>query len=1028
MLAFGAPAATAVARAEAGGHHRVGIGEIRLDAPSPGEPAEPDWIAGRPDRPGAEGTGLRAALRAAPDPLRAARLAQSVVEALEPASLDELTRDHASDLIRILAACCGTAPFLAPFLRRHPSWVPELVASGLERPRDVEALRASVSRALASAGEEPGGAEAALRRVKYFELTRLTVRDACPDWVPLEQSAVTLTELSQLADALLSGALEVAARRVAERSGPPRWKTRSGRAVELSFCVLGLGKLGSEELNFSSDVDLVYVYEAPPEPLSASGGETDLAPADYFTRLARAIAPIASDTTVDGFLYRIDLELRPEGSRGPLVLSDEALAQYYETSADTWEKAAFMKARPVAGRLELGWRAIRAISPMIYRSSMDFAAVAGIRRLKDRVEEAHGGSESGFNVKIDSGGIRDLEFIAQSAQLLHGGRIPQLRSRSTQATLENMAAVDLLEPEAAAELLDAYRFLRRVENRIQMEAERQIHRVPADPEARARLARATGFTGDDALRDFDGALAERRERVLRHFASTDREGDADQISGIFERNAPGLARFPTSRAMMEELAGAFARALASSPDREMALNNLDRFVAGLSGRSFYFQLLMDRPELVPRLADLFGASRFLSDILARHPRLIEPLFENPDRLLLSKEELRADLAALSRHLAGDDGGTAGDPETALAALRLFHHRQIANVGLLDAAAAIDRDQAEAALSDVADVCVEGALAFARQQLARRAAELPPAARDARFLVVGMGKLGSREMGYGSDLDLIFLYDLDGSGPAAAAAQDHYVRLAQRLISALHTPTGEGECYEIDARMRPSGNQGTLVTSIDAFRRYHDGEAQTWERQALLRARPVAGDPTLGAEFDALRRSILERPLPADARDEIHRIRRRMETELAREGGGRHDFKLGRGGQLDVENVVQLLRLQHGAAHPDLLDPLSTPRSIERLRDIGALDEATARTLSSGWEFLRRLAAGLRIVENRSISDLDEERGDLDGLARRLGYTAERRSSEARKLLLTDYRRHTEAIRRIHSATFGEDAPDGDAVS
>ncbi|MGH0038385.1 MAG: hypothetical protein ACQGVK_25405 [Myxococcota bacterium] len=1000
----------------------MAIVEIELDTPAPGEP---DWIAGSESiQPG-----LRAVLRQAPDPARAARLAESILEAMEPGALDALAAEHPGELVRILGACCGTAPFLATHLRRHPGWVADLVASDLSRPRSLEELTGAVTRALDAAGPEPGAEEAALRRVKYFELARLSVRDAWPEWVPLEQSAVTLGELSHLADALLEGVYRVAARRTALRCGPPRWKTRDGEVTSLGFCVLGLGKLGSQELNYSSDVDLVYIYEAPPEALSVAGGETELAPADYFTRLARAIAPIAADTTVDGFLYRIDLELRPEGSRGAIVLTDEALAQYYEASADTWEKAAFMKARPVAGDLALGWRTIRAISPMIFRSSMDFAAVSGIRKLKDRVEEAHGGSGAGFNVKIDSGGIRDLEFIAQSTLLLHGGRIPQLRGRSTQATLENMAAVGLLDEEGARELLDAYRFLRRVENRIQMEEERQRHQVPADPAARERLARAVGFGGEAALEAFDDALARRRECVLRRFASSDVAGDADHISEIFARNAPGLARFPTSRRLMEELAGEFARALEQSADREMALNNLDRFVAGLAGRSFYYQLLMDRPELVGRLADLFGSSRFLSDILARHPRLIEPLFENPERLLLTPDELRDDLAALARNLApeGDPEG-ALDPETRLAALRLFHHRQIANVGLLDVAGAIDRDAAESALSDVADVCVEGALEFARSQLARRAAELPAAARDARFLVVALGKLGSREMGYGSDLDLVFLYDLDGEGAALAAAQDHFVRLAQRLISALHTPTAEGECYEIDARMRPSGNQGTLVTSLDGMRRYHDAEAQTWERQALLRARPVAGDPALARQFEALRADILSRPLSGDAKQEIARVRQRMETELAREGAGRRDFKLGRGGQLDVENVVQLLRLEHGAAHPDLLEPMSTPASIERLRDLGALDDETARVLADGWEFLRRLAAGLRIVENRSISDLDEERGDLDTLARRLGYVSERRSAEARKSLLRDYRLHTEAIRQVYDRVFRADAPDGPAPS
>ncbi len=981
--------------------------EIRPDAAAPDEP---EWLGE-----------LRQALRQAPDPERAARLASGLLEALPAETLDPLVRDHLRDLQSVLTATCGVAPFLATHLRRHPQWIQALVESDLSRPREHEELASSVDDAVRRAGLEPGEAEAALRRVKYFELARLTVRDASPDLVPLEASGVTLAEVSHLADALLDGVLAVAAARLTDRLGPPVWRTADGRSVELGFCVLGLGKLGSEELNYSSDVDLVYIHEQATEPLR--DGPSDLAPADYFTRLARSIAPIAADTTVDGFLYRIDLDLRPEGSRGPIVLSDDALCHYYEVSADTWEKAAFMKARPVAGDLALGWRTIRSISPMIYSSTMDFASVAGIRQLKGRVQETHGDSESGFNVKIDAGGIRDLEFIGQAMQMLHGGRIPQLRGRSAQVTLESLGDVGLLDRAIVDELLAAYRFLRRVENRIQMREERQLHVVPRDPTERGQLARAIGYGGDAALEDFDAELAAQRDRVSRHLDSLGIAEEAGRIGEIFARNAPQLMQLPTTRQMMTLLADAFAREIEGSPDHEMALNNLDRFIGGVGSRSFYYQLLMDRPELVPRLSALFGASRFLSDILARHPRLIEPLFENPERLVLSRAELREDYEALRRSLSseGSDDDTP-DPEATLSALRLFHHRQIANVGLLDIAEAIDRDQVEHALTDIADECLEGAVGFARDQLAARRADLPSSAGDVRFLVVGMGKLGSREMSYGSDLDLIFIYDLEGdSGAAVAATQDYFVRLSQRLISALQTATADGACYEIDARMRPSGNQGTLVTSLTAFRRYHETDAQPWERQALLRARAVVGDSGLAADFETLRRSLLERPLPEETRGEIDHVRRRMETELAREGAGRLDFKIGRGGVLDVENVTQYLRLTHGRAHPDLLDPMSTAESLERLSTEGILDAESHRVLADGWSFLRRLSAGLRIVENRSISDLDAERGDLDGLARRLGYVSERRSSEARKAMLRDYRQHTESIRTVYERVFRDDA-------
>jgi len=978
---------------------------FRLDAPEPGEPA---WWPG-----------LRDALRRAPEPERAARLASGVLEAAR-----EDADAPPEALVQVLYACCGVAPFLAMHLRRHPDWLPALAREDLERPRDRDTLAALRDAALrdATAGSDrdgagegdPDPAAAALRHLKYYELARLTARDTYDARVPLEESATTLAELSALADVLLDGALRIATRRVEARFGPGGWRDADGREQRPGFCVLGLGKLGSDELNFSSDVDLVYVQEALPAGLQVD--PDGVPPAVWLTRLAQTFGSLVTETTPDGFLYRVDLELRPEGAQGELVITDEALARYYEATADTWEKAAFMKARPVAGDLELGWRTIRAVSPMIYRSSMDFSAVEGIRDLKEKVEKARGGRAEGFDLKIDSGGIRDVEFLAQAMQLLHGGRIPQLRQRSTRLTLCELVEVGLWPEEAGRELEEAYLFLRRVEHRVQMAEERQLHRVPADDEAREVLARASGFTGEDGLARFDEALEVRRSRVRGHFEGfLAGKSGSDTILDLFARGAPELVSFPTTRRMMESLARTFAREIEESPDRQLALNNLDRFVRGLGSRRFYFELLMDRPELVSRLASLFGASRFLSDVLARHPRIIEPVFDNPERLLLARDELEADLDALRRELGVDD---PEDAEGRLAALRLFHHRQIVNVGLLDVAGRVTRDEVEAALSDVAEVCVADALDYARRALASRARDLPPAARDARFAVVALGKLGSREMGYGSDLDLVFLYEPAGGDAAdGALAQDHFVRVAQRLISALHTETAEGSCYEIDPRMRPSGNQGSLVTSLSAFARYHERDAQTWERQALLRARPVAGDEALAQAFRDLRGEILQRPLPDDAAAEIHRIRQRMEAELAREQAGRRDFKTGRGGVLDVENVTQYLRLVHGPRHPELLQPEGTGAQLDALERLELLDAGAAARLREGWEFLRNLASRLRILENRSISDLDEERGDLDGLARRLGYRGERRAAEARKALLRDYRRHTEAIRRVYEQVF-----------
>jgi glutamate-ammonia-ligase adenylyltransferase len=347
-------------------------------------------------------------------------------------------------------------------------------------------------------------------------------------------------------------------------------------------------------------------------------------------------------------------------------------------------------------------------------------------------------------------------------------------------------------------------------------------------------------------------------------------------------------------------------------------------------------------------------------------------------------------------------------------MRLFQQRELVNIGLLDLSGKIAQHEVEAALSDVAEVCVGAGLEVARAQLARAATSATETIARGEFLIVGMGKLGSRELGYGSDLDVIFLYDLPGAAEAdVALAQEPFVRLAQKFSWALQTRTGEGICYEVDAQLRPSGNQGVLVTSLAGFARHHERHAQLWERQALLRARPVAGSPRLAARFAALRSELLARPLPEGAAAEIDRVRRRVESELAQESAQRRNLKLGRGGLFDVETIVQLLALRHGAAHRELFEIATTAALIERCAVLALITPAQANALREGWAFLARLASRLRIALNRSIADLGEGRADLDRVARSLGYAASPRTGTSRVPLLDDYARHTDAIRRVY---------------
>lgn len=942
---------------------------------------------------------LEEVLARSADPAPAPALAHALLEAAareNAAALVQIWHGRRGPLLEILGALCGASPFLATWLSAHPGRLFDLAGEDFSKLREAAEYEGLLRGALKDVPEEdiPG----ALRRFKYYELARITVRDLSARWVPEPKAGEILAELSHLADVLLEAALSYAGRRLAAELGEPSWRGPGGERLAPGFCVLALGKLGAEELNYSSDVDLVYVQGDLPAALS--GGPRDLSPEEYFTRLAGLLGKTLSESSGEGFLYRVDLDLRPQGAGGPLIVTESGLSSYYESWAATWEKAAFMKARPVAGDLRLGWRVLRAIDPMIYRGSMDFAGVAAIREMKEKVEQARGGAED--DIKTGPGGIRDIETIAQALQLLHGGRIPQVRGRSTQQALVSLAQVHVLPQDQVDALLAAYRFLRRVENRLQMEAEKQTQRLPHEDAGWARLARSLGFLGEGAVREFRGCLQAHRGLVRESFSQVLGDSDGGQILDLFARNVPRLFATAESRLMVENLARDLARELARSADPARALNNLDRFIQGVGPRMFYYGLLLDRPELVGRLVTLFAASDYLSGYFARHPKLIEPIFADPKVLLLPPGELRRSREAIRRATPGAPGG---DAEAELDALRIFRNREVLNVGLLDLVEKVTLEEAEASLTDVAEVCIEGALALAKRQIERQA----KAAGAWEFLVVGMGKLASRELSYGSDLDVVFFFS-SGGGEEELVAQEYCVRLAQKLIWALSTRTGEGTCYEMDTRLRPSGRQGMLVSSLESFVQYHERSAQVWERQALLRARAVAGNPALSKRFEETRGKILSRPAPKDLAGEVDRLRARMEKELARETSVRHDFKTGRGGLVDVESAVQYLQLLHGAAHAELLAAAPIAAVLEKLRALNLLSRADFETLREGWEFLRRLSSRLRILENRSISDLDEEQGDLDALARRLGYAGTEREGGARRALLESYRRHTAAIR------------------
>ena len=984
---------------------------------------------------------LAVRLSEAADPAAAEVAVTRVVEALSPATLEAVLA--APEGPRALVTLCGASPFLADRLCAEASLVEWLLlAEGPGRPaalsRQPEAAE-MLGPLLAELGlpatgdgavSAPPSAEAlmaALRRLKRREILRIATRDL----LGMADLASTAAALADLAEAALEGAFRGVHARLAAAHGAP----------EAEFAVLGMGKLGGRELNFSSDVDLIYIA-------SSFDGETPgpkRIPYElYFTRLAEGITRAMGAVTEDGFVFRVDLRLRPEGGVGGLVVPLRQAELYYEAWGQTWERAALIKARPVAGSRALGEAFLDMVRPFVYRRYLDFTAIEEIRALKRRIDaEVRRGGQANSNVKLGAGGIREIEFFVQALQLIHGGRVPSVRRRGTLEALEALAARGLVREREAAALADAYVFLRTVEHRIQVVAERQTHLLPASPHEAARLARGMGFDTPEAFRErlaevtatvraayrglFEDAGESGEEAAWQELLSgalPDAEVEARLAQAGFAdpaaarenlrrlQEGAGRARASErSRRRLRQLAPRLLAAVAASPDPDMALAKLETFIAAVGARSTYYALLQENPGTLALLVKLFGTSEFLANLLIQRPELLDALLvpdANPP--VKAKEAMARDLA---RILAD-----AGDYEEQLDALRRFRHLEVLRIGLADVAGALDTFEVTAQMTALAETCLEAAIDLAAEALAPRHGH-----PTTPYVVLGLGKLGGREMNYASDIDLLLIYGEVGETVAPPGGRplthhEYFAKLVQRTASVLATPTREGIAFHVDMRLRPSGNQGPLVTSLANFERYHEESAALWERQALIRARPVAGDAALARTVERIvTRFVYERPLPPDAAAEIHRLRTRMERELANERRGRYNIKLGRGGLVDIEFLVQYLQLERGRDLPGVRTP-NTLEAIASLERAAVLPAADAATLAGSYRFLRRLENRLRIVQDRSINDLVGEGPELAKLARRLD-TGD--GGATGKDLIGEYQAHTEAVRALYTRYLGAPA-------
>lgn len=862
---------------------------------------------------------------------------------------------------------CRRTPELLPRLAEQ-----QLLSAGLPAGR----MAALLEQALTDVPDE-ASLHGALRRFRRDQMVRIIWRDL-GELAPLEE---TLEDLSALADACIEGALERLYAWGVQTHGTPR--DANGEPQRL--VVLGMGKLGARELNLSSDIDLIFTFPAAGE----TDGRRPQANEQFFTRLCRQLIKALGSQTADGFVFRVDARLRPFGDAGPLALSFDAMEVYYQAQAREWERYAMIKARVVAGDQQAGAELLALLRPFVYRRYLDFGAIESLRDLKKLISQELHRKGMEANVKLGPGGIREIEFIGQAFQLVRGGRDPELQIRPILPVLEQIAKKQLLPEFVVQELCAAYRFLRLVENRIQAWQDRQTHQLPEDEAGRLRIARSMGC---DDWAGFFAQLEQHRERVQAHFdrvfAAPQTEEDAAEPQPLAElwreqlEEAAAAAALQQSgypdpawalgrirqfaqghacRALgvrgqqrMDQLMPLLLEAVAGAEEPGPTLERVLRLMESIARRTAYLALLVETPLALSQLVRLTGVSPWIADQLARHPLLLDELLD-PRRLYspLKLEGLKSDVGEML------DAVDPEDLEQQMDRLRQFARSQRLRVAAADITEAISVMVVSDYLTWIAEAISAEVLALAWNHLTRkhgRPRGLPVAGNG--FAVIGYGKLGGIELGYGSDLDLVFLHanqdpNAMTDGPKPTANDVFYQRLGQRMIHLFTTRTAAGALFEIDMRLRPNGNAGMLATPLDAFESYQEDAAWTWEHQALVRARAIAGDPELCARFEGIRRRILSRERePETLRSAVREMREKMRANLDKSDQRQFDLKQGAGGIADIEFMVQYAVLRWACRYPDLMQWSDNIRLLETLEKHRVLPAGQAETLADCYRAFR----------------------------------------------------------------------------
>ncbi len=891
----------------------------------------------------------------------------------------------------LLYGVFGASPYLADLSARDPARLARLLTS--DPAERIETLLAE-TRGLSCADETE-----VMRRLRLIKQEAALLIALCDLSKAFETMQATQA-LTRIADATLSAAVAFTLRE-AQAAGRLELADQRNPERGSGWIFLGMGKQGAYELNYSSDIDLIVFFDRARVRLTKPDEDVDT-----FVKLTKRVVRIMSEHTYDGYVFRTDLRLRPDPGATPIAIPLEAAFSYYESMGQNWERAAFIKARPVAGDIEAGETFLKELAPFVWRKYFDFAAIADVHSIKRQIH-AHKGHGKvavlGHNIKLGRGGVREIEFFVQTQQLITGGREPKLRGRATLAMLDQLVESGWIEPSARDELEEAYVFLRDVEHRIQMVADEQRHALPDSETGVAAIGRMMGFATYDA---FAAALTQRLETVQGYYARLFESapqlsaggnlvftGDDDDPGTLETLARMGYAqpktvtaairgwhfgryaatRSTVARERLTELTPALLEALANTENADQAFLAFDKLVSKLPAGVQLFSLLVAQPRLLNLLAAILGAAPKLAGTISRRPRVLGALLEPAFFDAAPSED---DLAArLDVQFA-----EAVSYEDALDRARIFGQEQKFLIGVRVLTGTLSVGDAGRAYARLAGVLVARLFDQASCEFARAHGVIEGGA----VAVVAMGKLGGFEMTAASDLDLMLLYDADPlaeskGGERTLSTPQYYARLTQRLIAALSAPTAEGLLYDVDFRLRPSGNKGPIAVSIAGFADYQAQEAWTWEHMALTRARVVAGPPDFAARVAAEIKGALTAPHDlAKVKADVHSMRRMLEKEKGTKNPW--EVKQIAGGLIAVEFIAQYLMLRHAAAHPECL-ATTTETALERLREAGAIAPGEAETLIAAVRLYQGVMQLMRLAIDGEFAPAKAPRGLADLLLR-----------------------------------------------